>query len=179
MLNDLKTSAIPILGLLTWFPMSGYDLKKHITQSTGYFWHESYGQLYPQLKILCEKGLIRECDVPTTGKRPKKTYEILPAGRDALAAWLSESVNERPLRQELLLKIFFANQGNRDDIRDHVLKKKLACLERLKTYIVIEQMLTVSQKDNPDLKYWLMTLNYGRKINDAEITWCDEIIDKI
>ena len=177
MLSQLKTSAIPILGLLTWFPMSGYDLKKHITESTGNFWHESYGQLYPQLKTLCEMGLIKECDDTPTGARPKKIYEILPKGKEALSQWLSEPVQQRPKREELLLKIFFTNQGNRDDMRNHIIKRKYECLEKAKAYIGIEQMLITTQQDNPDMKYWLMTLSYGQKLNDAEINWCDEVLN--
>ncbi|UCB53625.1 MAG: PadR family transcriptional regulator, partial [Candidatus Zixiibacteriota bacterium] len=38
-----------VLGLLSLSPMSGYDMKAFISQSIGYFWQESYGQLYPAL----------------------------------------------------------------------------------------------------------------------------------
>ena len=29
-----------VLGLLSWKPMTGYDLKSHIDESVGHFWQE-------------------------------------------------------------------------------------------------------------------------------------------
>lgn len=45
--------------MLTIEPMTGYDMKRFCEQSLVHFWHESYGNLYPRLKRLERKGLIR------------------------------------------------------------------------------------------------------------------------
>ena len=39
-----------LLGLLSLRPMSGYDIRQVISESIGYFWSESYGQIYPGLE---------------------------------------------------------------------------------------------------------------------------------
>ena len=95
-----KLTAIPILGLLTWRPLSGYDLKVTIERSLGNFWSESYGQIYPQLTQLAQDGLIEpEAEPPSSG-RNKKVYRITDAGRRALADWLAVPPASRPKRDE-------------------------------------------------------------------------------
>jgi PadR family transcriptional regulator AphA len=47
-----------LLGLLAVEPMSGYDLGQSIRTSIGFFWNESYGQIYPNLKQLAAAGLV-------------------------------------------------------------------------------------------------------------------------
>ena len=84
-----ELTAIPILGLLTWRPLSGYDLKVTIEQSLGNFWSESYGQIYPQLTQLAQDGLIEPEAEPSPSGRSKKVYRITDAGRRALADWLA------------------------------------------------------------------------------------------
>ena len=49
------TTEEALLGLLSLKPMSGYEIKQMIEGSIGYFWRESFGQIYPTLKRL-EKG---------------------------------------------------------------------------------------------------------------------------
>jgi DNA-binding PadR family transcriptional regulator len=46
-----------ILGILALAPQTGYELKQFIERSLSAFWQESYGQLYPTLKLLVSEGL--------------------------------------------------------------------------------------------------------------------------
>jgi len=50
-------SRYALLGMLSYMPMSGYDLRKFIESSTSNFWSESYAQIYPMLKQLTREGL--------------------------------------------------------------------------------------------------------------------------
>ena len=47
-------SRYAVLGALTIAPMSGYDLRAFFDQSVRFFWNESYGQIYPELRRLRE-----------------------------------------------------------------------------------------------------------------------------
>jgi len=105
-----KTS-FAILGILTHGPQSGYDIKKHIGQSIGYFWQESYGQLYPALKTLVEQEYATMQVEKNDGKPDKKVYQITDRGKTALKAWLEKPIESMPkVRHELLLKLFFGKQ---------------------------------------------------------------------
>ena len=69
-----------VLGLLSWQPMSGYDIKKMITMGLSHFWAESYGQLYPTLEKLVKEGLATKSS-ESTGKRKRHVFSITDPGR--------------------------------------------------------------------------------------------------
>ena len=56
----MKLTAVTpvILGLLSFRPRSGYDIKTVVDRSTRFFWAASYGQIYQELKRLEQEGLI-------------------------------------------------------------------------------------------------------------------------
>ena len=57
-MSQSQTSYV-ILGILAIHPhQSGYEIRKTIQQSVGFFWSESFGQIYPTLKRLNAEKLI-------------------------------------------------------------------------------------------------------------------------
>lgn len=69
-------SALPIPGPLTPRPMAGYEIRSEIDASFGNFWRETSGQLYPQLKMRAEAGLIEETP-GIEGVRGKRDVTLL------------------------------------------------------------------------------------------------------
>ena len=104
----MKPSAVTwaILGLLAMEPRSGYDLKRSIDRTIRHFWAASYGQIYPELKRLEEAGWIAVRD---GGSRARRVYRATPAGRAALVDWLHGEETRIELRDESLLRLFFAD----------------------------------------------------------------------
>ena len=49
--------------LLSWKPMSGYDIKKLVDAGLSHFWNENYGQIYPTLESLVKEGLAFGADI--------------------------------------------------------------------------------------------------------------------
>src|SRR5580700_9712494 len=108
---DLSRTAYVVLGILAIHDnQSGYEIRKTIEQSVGFFWGESYGQLYPTLKRLVGERLI-VAEGPDAGKRARRAYSIAPAGRECLKQWLAVPYRDDPPRDEFLLKLFFANEA--------------------------------------------------------------------
>src|SRR6476646_12101689 len=95
-----------ILGLVAEQPRSGYDLKRSIDRTIRHFWAASYGQIYPELKRLEEAGWISGAD---GGNRARRVYRATPAGRAALVDWLHGEETRIELRDESLLRLFFAD----------------------------------------------------------------------
>ena len=89
---------------------SGYDIRKAIETSVGYFWGESYGQIYPALKQLAGQGLIEAGGEP--GKQRRQAYRITAAGRAVLRDWLAAPFQNDPPRNEFLLKLFFGAEAD-------------------------------------------------------------------
>jgi PadR family transcriptional regulator, regulatory protein AphA len=72
-----------LLGLLTVVPMSGYDLGQTIRTSVGFFWNESYGQIYPNLKTLAAEGLVTSKTERQKGRPDRHIYSITKEGPGA------------------------------------------------------------------------------------------------
>ena len=105
---ELSPTAYVILGTLGWRPMSGYEIKSIVDKSTRFFWAASYGQIYPELRRLAAAGLIEGKASPQGGRR-RNVYRLTPAGRKELRAWLHADPELFELRDEALLKLFFAD----------------------------------------------------------------------
>ena len=52
---DLRSA---ILGLLSWQPASGYDLKRIISDSDIFYWSGNNNQIYKSLLELLKEGLV-------------------------------------------------------------------------------------------------------------------------
>jgi len=56
---DLSPTGRVILGMIALGRSTGYDIKSFVDRTTRYFWAASYGQIYPELKRLEDRGLVR------------------------------------------------------------------------------------------------------------------------
>jgi DNA-binding PadR family transcriptional regulator len=169
-------TAFAILGFLTLGPMSGYDIKKLVEESTENFWSESFGQIYPALRRLTEQGLIEKAEAPSEGGRPRHVYSINDRGREALAAWLREPTEPAPVRIELLLKLFFGARCDPTTNRRQILAYREQMVRDLTRYRSITERLHRERAETADLPYWLLTLRFGERDRAAHIAWCDEAL---
>jgi PadR family transcriptional regulator, regulatory protein AphA len=106
-MEELSPTAYVILGMLSWRPMSGYDIKAIVDHSTRFFWATSYGQIYPELHRLAEAGLV-EGEAETGSGRRRTAYTLTATGREALRHWLAQEPRTFEQRDEGLLKLFFS-----------------------------------------------------------------------
>jgi DNA-binding PadR family transcriptional regulator len=106
-MESLSPTAYVILGMVREQPRSGYEIKATVDGTTRFFWAASYGQIYPELKRLAEQGLVVGSDAPTGGRR-RTVYEITADGEEELKAWLRLPPETYEMREEGLLKLFFA-----------------------------------------------------------------------
>ena len=165
-----------VLGFLTHGPHSGYDLKKAIERSTGNFWQESYGQIYPILRKLHAQGLVDKRKASSSAARQRFEYTITKGGKRALRAWLKEPLRPSPVRNELLLKIFFGSGASKAVIKRHVLASRDRQVELLERYRGIQEQLTREHGDSKDLDYWLLTARYGELLCQARLVWAEEAL---
>ncbi len=171
-----------ILGLLSEGPMTGYDIKKLVDIRFRYFWNESYGQIYPELKKLTREGLAEPADAPEdeeAGGRTRKYYRITAAGRKAFSDWMEISPENEKQRFEFLLKIYWApvlppgraGEYVMDFMRRH--KQDLDNLRRMEN----EVMQIVADHAN---HWWvLQTIRLGRRMNEAYLAWASELVNEM
>ena len=171
-----NTSRHAILGVLSFCPMSGYDVKKLIGRSIAHFWNESYGQIYPILNRLATEGLAARRRETQRGKPDRHVYSLTAKGHAELERWLAVPARPEPFRSELLLKLFLGSAGPVADSVAQVEHCRTRQRELLDTYVRIERQLRKELVGHPQLAFSLITLHYGQRRCRATLAWCEETL---
>lgn len=81
-----------LLGLICLSPSSGYDLKRIFAATPMGVYQPSSGALYPALRRLEAKGLVRAqaLDPAAKSARHRRVYELTQPGRTAHVSWLRD-----------------------------------------------------------------------------------------
>jgi DNA-binding PadR family transcriptional regulator len=170
-MDQLNATAYVILGFVRKEPRSGYEIKALVDNSTRFFWAASYGQIYPELKRLSEAGLIVGSDSPTGGRK-RTVYEITADGEEELRSWLRQRPETFEMRDEGLLKLFFADALPREEaveILREMRAARLAVNERLRA---IEQLKSETEMDDP---FPMIVLRGGLEFTEWFAEWCERM----
>lgn len=117
MATNRTATSYALLGLLAVRSWTTYELAKQVRRSLNWFWPRAERRLYDEPKRLVAEGLAGARE-EYTGRRRRTVYEITDEGRDALQEWLSEPAAPRTSEFEGLMKVFFADAGSLDQLRD-------------------------------------------------------------
>jgi PadR family transcriptional regulator, regulatory protein AphA len=162
---ELSPTAYVILGTLGWRPMTGYEIKTIVDKSTRFFWAASYGQIYPELRRLAAAGLIEGKASPQGGRR-RNVYRLTRSGRRALRAWLDAEPEVFELRDEGLLKLFFADAAGGESAPG-TLEAMRRTHERM-----IERLREVEAAGKPE-GFASVVLSYGIEFHEWMAAWCE------
>lgn len=169
----LSNTACVILGLLQKQPMSGYDVKSHVDMSTSFFFPASYSQIYPELKKLEREGLVEGREL-TTGRRARTEYAITDAGLKVFAEWLNEPSAAIELRDEGLLKFFFAGSLQRESVLAKLAEMRATRARELdRVRAVGDEIPEIADE------LQLAVLEYGIELYEHAIAWCDRVSDAL
>ncbi len=166
---ELSATAYVILGLVRKEPRSGYEIKAVVDRSTRFFWAASYGQIYPELKRLAKAGLVVGADSPTGGRR-RTVYEITADGEAELKAWLCLPPVTFEMREEGLLKLFFAEALPRPDAIE-ILRTMRAHREAVNAQLRAME----DEKAETDDPFPLIVLRGGIEFTEWFAGWCERI----
>jgi len=161
-----------VLGALSVMPMTGYALREAIQEVLGHFWSESFGQIYPALAELEQRGDVRRAGSGRTGA---STFAITPAGEARLKELLGEPVQEVPPRNGLMLRLFFGRQLGPQACRSLVLGARAEAERRLAQFEAIRRE-PPEEETAQDRPYWLLTVSAGEHSARAAIDWADEAL---
>lgn len=115
--HPFTTAAFITLGLLASQDWSAYQLAEQVGRGVDHLWPRADRQRYITPKRLVEAGLA-ESRIEASGKRNRTVYSITPAGREALARWLSTESQPPTLEFEGMLRVLLANEGSIKDLRE-------------------------------------------------------------
>jgi PadR family transcriptional regulator AphA len=169
---ELTPTAYVILGMVSREARSGYEIKAAVDNSTRFFWAASYGQIYPELKRLSEAGLIEGVDA-SRGERKRTVYAITNAGMAALTDWLRQPPQTSEMREEGLLKLFFADVLPTEDA---IATLQVMRERRLELAAQLRGMEPMTLEKDP---FSLMVLQGGIEFNEWFADWCERMEERL
>jgi DNA-binding PadR family transcriptional regulator len=110
----LTTTSYALLGLLAMRSWTTYELAQHMGRTLARLWPRAVSKVYEEPKKLAELGLANARS-EYVGRRPRTVYSITPKGRRELRTWMRTPGRGPVLEFEALMKVFFAENGTRDD----------------------------------------------------------------
>jgi DNA-binding PadR family transcriptional regulator len=171
---ERNQTAYVILGILAIHPhQSGYEIRKTIQQSVGFFWGESYGQIYPTLKRLAAEGLIAPSRSAAAPRPNRQQYSITPEGQARLKEWLAVPARDNPPRDEFLLKLFFGLDAPPGVSEAHIRRFQQNNRRMLATLQELERLGRERSSHYPGFPFWILTLQYGVGQLKAALEWSD------
>jgi DNA-binding PadR family transcriptional regulator len=173
--TELSTTEFAVLGLLSFGPCSGYELKKAAEAGVGYVWTAAKSHVYAVLPRLVEGGFATTRRVTQARRPDKQVYRITPKGQRAFRDWLEAPIEERGSRSPFLLKVFFGDLMSREALVGHVQRKRAEAVRELEEYREIERRI----QDDPRSYYGYVTLRWGLAQTRAFIRWADEILREL
>jgi PadR family transcriptional regulator AphA len=166
--TELSKPAYVVLGMIATGRRSGYAMSRTAKEATRHFWATSDGQIYPQLKKLSEEGYI-EGERESQGGRERIVYSLTAQGRAALDEWLGSAAKAHfELRDEGLLKLFFAEELTVDQLRGQIevmVRRHRRAIEHL------EEL----EPNAGDMACAHLTLRYGLDLHAFSIDWYDRL----
>lgn len=128
--NSDSTTTNALLGLLSIRPWTAYELTQQMQRALRWAWPRSEAGIYAKIKELEPAGLATAVE-EGVGNRTRTRYEITAAGRDAARDWLHTEPAEPRVELEILLRLFLADLGDHDDLRQALAATRRQVAEQL------------------------------------------------
>jgi PadR family transcriptional regulator, regulatory protein AphA len=138
-----------ILGLLSWHPLTGYDIKKMFAGSTALYWSGNNNQIYTSLVKLHQDELVSREIVLQEDSPARKIYSITEKGQAELKKWLLSEPEAPQLKNSFLIQLAWADKLDPDEL-DTLLEKYEAEMQmQLAMLQVQERQRNISPSGTP------------------------------
>ncbi len=164
-----------LIGMVCLSPASGYDLKRIFAATPMGIYQPSSGSLYPALRRLEAKGLVKVLDGNGDSARHRRVYEPTQAGWAAHASWLRTPVEVatvgRDLGLHLLRFVMMEHASSREEVLSFLgdLRDALAAFTAgLERYAGATAQL--------DDRHPGLALDHGLAVHRASLGWTRQAI---
>jgi DNA-binding PadR family transcriptional regulator len=99
-----------ILGLLSYKPLTGYDLKKHMQNSSFMYWSGNNNQIYKALLELKDEGRVTSEVFHGDATPSKKVYTITDEGLTELKRWVRSPSEAPDVKNPFLVRLAWSRQ---------------------------------------------------------------------
>jgi DNA-binding PadR family transcriptional regulator len=166
--DRLNATAGALLGLLRDGPRSGYDLVAAAEVLIGGFWTMTRSQVYRELAVLADRGLLER---GPTGPRDRQPYELTENGRAAFHKWVNTSPEPENLRIPLLLRLTFADAIDPGRLRTMLSEHHALHQGRLDAYRSMDRQLAAAGVPAEQR----VTLAFGIGYETAVLRWFGQL----
>lgn len=169
-----------LLGFLNYQPMTGYELKQMLDESTSHFWHAHHSQIYTTLRQMEQDSLATSLLLREDSAPDRRVYTITPAGRDALANWLDQMLMETsPIKEELLVRLFFSAQREPEQVLTELRLQRELHQRKAAAYTAIAAHIPTKSSLVRDEAFWRLTLDMGMRFEAMYLAWLESAIHTI
>ncbi len=165
-----------IMVLLETEAGSGYDLLKRFKQRLGFFWQASHQQIYQQLKVMHQDGLI-DCQLEAQkGKPDKKIYAMTLAGHRELLDWLNQNCKPQKINDSLLVKLYGGHLLDKSVLLTEVQLHKSQHEKALAIMLEMEKRYKqLENGEREEFAFPYLTLRRGILGEQAWLSWSQEV----
>ncbi len=159
--------------------LSGYDLARSFDKSLGFFWQASHQQIYRELRKLNDLGWTHSRAEKQSGRPDRIAYALSDAGREALAAWVTENDRMRlqETRDEFYVKLYNLSEDNIEYLHGRLVERRDAMMQRLFLYERIRKGHYADPEELPlRRKGVYLALLGGIMQGQQYLSWCDEAL---
>ncbi|MCB2007428.1 MAG: PadR family transcriptional regulator [Rhodoferax sp.] len=166
-----------VLTSLIEKPSSGYDLARRFDKSIGYFWHATHQQIYRELARMEEAGWVESVAAPDAGNTRKRSYRVLPAGREELVRWAREPSAPMDLRDEVTVRLRADAALGSLGLEDELQRRIALHQEKLEHYRAIEARdFPAGKVLSRSARIQHMILKKGMLFEQGSIAWTQEML---
>ena len=166
-----------LLGLLGRRSLTGYEILKRFTRSVVFFWNARQSQVYAALDRMEQLGLVTSRVVVQQQRPNRRHYTMTAAGRAALHGWLEGETPAQPVKDEMLLRVFFSDPLPARQVAASLLRhgkaheRVRAEFEAIRTALEERYGPIGSTADRP-LAFRYLVLEQGIRFERMYADWC-------
>ncbi|MCY4636907.1 MAG: PadR family transcriptional regulator [Acidobacteria bacterium] len=173
-----------LLGLLRE-PATGYDLKNAFSDTVRHFWSAELSQIYPTLKRLEQRRMLRSRLEPSPKGPNRRVYTLTDEGRDELLRWLRGGPVVGTERFAYLAQLYFMDAvGDIDETRAFMTALRDHLSRWLAQLWAVERDVIATYGDAPERYsdagfHHFAALRMGIHSIGSKVAWCNETLAAI
>jgi DNA-binding PadR family transcriptional regulator len=171
-----------LLGLIAAAPSTGYDLKHQFAATPLGVYQPSSGALYPALRRLELRGLLRaERGDPVGDRRARRrfVYHITEQGRAAHASWVHQPVNRATVATDLPLHLMRFVMMEKLLSRAEVLSFLADLRDALAAFLDGLEEFAAAAAAETDRRHPALALDHGVSAHAASLAWTKRTINAL
>ena len=173
-----------LLGLLRE-PATGYDLKNAFSENVRHFWSAELSQIYPSLKRLEQRRMLRSRLEPSPKGPNRRVYTLTEEGRAELLRWLRGGPAVGTERFAYLAQLYFMDAvGDIDETRAFMTALRDHLSRWLAQLWAVERDVIATHGDAPERYsdagfHHFAALRMGIHSIGSKVAWCNETLAAI